>query len=102
MNGSSNNAMELGHLHRAPSTPFLGSCASDSDSLRPSIDWIEHYENEGCEVHVYDDKTRTTSLDNISTILDSSSWHGSSGNVDALKDLLLVLILGPQYRKTNR
>ena len=82
--------MELTSI-RVDSTSFLDEAASDTSSLRSSLD-NDYYQSQGCDIHIYDDKpldsnTAPTSPDPGFV---AATWHGGVGNCEGLTQHLKV------------
>ena len=85
--------MELS-CNRPDSTPFLNEEASGPSSLRSSLD-NDYYQNQNCDIHIYDDLPlgQGTSPAGPHQDSDASTWHGGLGNREGLVQHLKVALL---------
>ena len=83
--------MELSYI-RPDTTPFLNEEASSPSSLRSSLD-NDYYQNQGCDIHIYDDILRDQSTSSAGPYqeFDASTWHGGLGNREGLVQHLKVV-----------
>ena len=84
------NNMELTSIP-ADSTPFLNEEASNSSSLRSSLD-NNYYQSQGCDIHIYDDISLdpNTAPSSPNRGFVAAGWHGGDGNCEGFMQHLKV------------
>ena len=84
--------IELGSIRRVTSFHFHDDHSPSLSSSRPSLENYQYYRSRNCDIHIHDDvpAQSLTDPEEADRVMDTCSWHRTSGSSDELKARLLV------------